>query len=32
MRVYPESGTDISFHGGSHHAEDPGRTGRAEGV
>lgn len=23
-RVYPESGTDISFHGGSHHAEDPG--------
>jgi hypothetical protein len=24
-RVYPESGTDISFHGGSHHAEDPGR-------
>ena len=25
-RVYPESGTDISFHGGSHHAEDPGRV------
>lgn len=24
-RTYPESGTDISFHGGSHHAEDPGR-------
>jgi hypothetical protein len=24
-RVYPESGTDISFHTGSHHAEDPGR-------
>jgi len=24
-RVYPDSGTDISFHGGSHHAEDPGR-------
>jgi hypothetical protein len=24
-RVYPEAGTDISFHGGSHHAEDPGR-------
>lgn len=24
-RVYPESGTDISFHGGSHHAEEPGR-------
>jgi Protein of unknown function (DUF1552). len=24
-RVYPNSGTDISFHGGSHHAEDPGR-------
>jgi uncharacterized protein DUF1552 len=24
-RVYPKSGTDISFHGGSHHAEDPGR-------
>jgi hypothetical protein len=24
-RVYPESGTDISFHGGSHHAENPGR-------
>ncbi len=24
-RVYPESGTSISFHGGSHHAEDPGR-------
>ena len=22
-RVYPESGTTISFHGGSHHAEDP---------
>jgi hypothetical protein len=25
-RVYPESGTDISFHGGSHHAENPGRV------
>jgi hypothetical protein len=24
-RVYPESGSNISFHGGSHHAEDPGR-------
>ena len=24
-RVYPESGTAVSFHGGSHHAEDPGR-------
>jgi hypothetical protein len=24
-RVYPESGTNISFHGGSHHAEDPSR-------
>ena len=24
-RVYPESGTTISFHGGSHHAEDPRR-------
>lgn len=24
-RVYPASGTDVSFHGGSHHAEDPGR-------
>jgi hypothetical protein len=24
-RVYPESGTNISFHGGSHHAEDPRR-------
>ena len=24
-RVYPESGTNISFHGGSHHAEDQGR-------
>jgi hypothetical protein len=23
--VYPESGTNISFHGGSHHAEDPKR-------
>ena len=23
-RVYPESGTDISFHGGSHHARGPG--------
>lgn len=23
-RVYPESGTDVSFHGGSHHAENPG--------
>ena len=22
-RSYPESGTNISFHGGSHHAEDP---------
>jgi hypothetical protein len=22
-RVYPEAGTSISFHGGSHHAEDP---------
>jgi hypothetical protein len=22
-RSYPESGTTISFHGGSHHAEDP---------
>jgi Protein of unknown function (DUF1552) len=22
-RVYPEAGTTISFHGGSHHAEDP---------
>jgi hypothetical protein len=27
-RVYPESGTDISFHGGSHHAEDPGQIAR----
>jgi Protein of unknown function (DUF1552) len=27
-RVYPESGTDISFHGGSHHAEDPGRIAK----
>ncbi len=25
-RVYPQSGTNISFHGGSHHAEDPGRV------
>jgi Protein of unknown function (DUF1552) len=25
-RVYPDSGTNISFHGGSHHAEDPGRV------
>jgi hypothetical protein len=25
-RVYPDSGTDVSFHGGSHHAEDPGRV------
>jgi hypothetical protein len=25
-RVYPDAGTDISFHGGSHHAEDPGRV------
>jgi hypothetical protein len=25
-RVYPEAGTNISFHGGSHHAEDPGRV------
>jgi hypothetical protein len=24
--VYPAAGTDISFHGGSHHAEDPGRV------
>jgi hypothetical protein len=24
-RSYPESGTNISFHGGSHHAEDPRR-------
>jgi hypothetical protein len=24
-RVYPESGTNVSFHGGSHHAEDPGK-------
>jgi hypothetical protein len=24
-RVYPDAGTDISFHGGSHHAEDPSR-------
>ncbi len=24
-----ESGTDISFHGGSHHAEDPGRASRS---
>jgi hypothetical protein len=24
-RVYPAAGTNISFHGGSHHAEDPGR-------
>jgi hypothetical protein len=24
-RTYPESGTNISFHGGSHHAEDPKR-------
>ncbi len=24
-RVYPESGTNLSFHGGSHHAEDPAR-------
>ena len=24
-RAYPESGTNISFHGGSHHAEDPKR-------
>jgi hypothetical protein len=24
-RVYPAAGTDISFHGGSHHAEDAGR-------
>ena len=24
-RTYPESGTTISFHGGSHHAEDPKR-------
>ncbi len=23
--MYPESGTNISFHGGSHHAEDAGR-------
>lgn len=25
-RVYPDAGTDVSFHGGSHHAEDPGRV------
>ena len=25
-RVYPASGTTVSFHGGSHHAEDPGRV------
>lgn len=25
-RVYPDSGTNVSFHGGSHHAEDPGRV------
>jgi len=25
-RVYPASGTNVSFHGGSHHAEDPGRV------
>jgi hypothetical protein len=25
-RSYPESGTTISFHGGSHHAEDPKRV------
>lgn len=25
-RVYPASGTTLSFHGGSHHAEDPGRV------
>jgi hypothetical protein len=24
-RTYPESGTNMSFHGGSHHAEDPRR-------
>ena len=24
-RVYPESGTTVSFHGGSHHAGNPGR-------
>lgn len=24
-RVYPDAGTDVSFHGASHHAEDPGR-------
>ena len=24
-RVYPESGAAVSFHGASHHAEDPGR-------
>lgn len=24
-RVFPKSGVNISFHGGSHHAEDPGR-------
>ena len=28
-RVYPESGTNISFHGGSHHAEDPGQIKRS---
>lgn len=27
-RAYPESGSDISFHGGSHHAEDPGRIAK----
>ncbi len=24
-RAYPEADTSVSFHGGSHHAEDPGR-------
>src|SRR5665213_3683294 len=24
-RTFPDSGTNISFHGGSHHAEDPGQ-------
>jgi len=24
-RIYPESGTNIGFHSGSHHGEDPGR-------
>ena len=25
-RVYPESGTNVSFHGASHHAEEPSRV------